>query len=149
MAWHCFRTLGVCVRILLLGLAIDSIQHHSSLQIIPWSCQIMWPKRQGYLHSLDVLYPFPALGPTQSWKSFMSPGSQIPPRSKEPTKHFAFLLVVENKKCNNLSRSLDSYKCYWYAKSPNIHKVPLSPFVVYVPNQVLQRIFHFIIIQSD
>ena len=71
------------------------------------------------------------------------------PESEEPTRRSASLLVVEREKGNNLSRSLDFWKCYWYARPLNIHEAYLLPFIVCVPYQVLQHILCFIIIQSD
>ena len=61
------------------------------------------------------------------------------PESEEPSRHSASLLVVEREKWNNLSRSLDFWKRYWYARPLNIHEAYLLPFIVCVPYQILQH----------
>ena len=114
MAWHFFRTLGVYMVILLLGLAINATQHHSSLQKIPQGLPnpVAKDAEPSAPQRGCVTYPFPVLGATQHWKPFMSPGSQswnmLLSESEEPDRHSASLLVVGSEKCNNLSISLDS-----------------------------------------
>ena len=50
-----------------------------------------------------VTYPFPTLGPTQSWKHFTPPvlshGMCLSPESEEPTRHPVSLLVIESEIC--------------------------------------------------
>lgn len=78
MAWHCFGTLDVYIMILLLRLAVSSTQYHSSLKIIPYGLPDHVAQGAGlFTPSFGcAIYLFPVLGPTESWKPFMSSGSQ-------------------------------------------------------------------------
>lgn len=75
MAWPCFRTQVLEIVFLLLGIDVNIIWHHFSVQLtlVPKGLLDHMAHVAGHCTGL-ASEPFPILGPTQSWQVSLSIG---------------------------------------------------------------------------